>query len=116
MSVGTKVVGALLAGGVTAGAIVFTGRDTIQSVSSNLVNYKDKIVQYDMNEKNLLAKIEESKASANETVAKANGLIQSKNANIANLSANIKHKEKEIRKFKNQIESFNCKQRTTRTY
>ena len=102
----TKVVAGVLATGVIAGGVMFTGGETVDNVKSQLEELKNKVVQYDANESSLLDKIGFIKADAADKLTTANGKIVDAKTEIKNLEANKSKLESEISHLQDEITSL----------
>ena len=101
-----KVVAGVLATGVIAGGVAFSGGDTVDNVKSQLEELKNKVVQYDANESSLLGKISSIKVDASDKLTAANGKIIDAKTEIKNLEANKSKLESEISHLQDEITSL----------
>lgn len=81
----------------------FTGGETVDNVKVQLLELKDKVLQYEAAEGSLFDKIGFIKADATAKLTDANGKIVSTKAEINNLKANKSLLESQIKNLNNEV-------------
>ncbi|MYL69846.1 hypothetical protein GLW00_03235 [Halobacillus litoralis] len=86
-----------------AGGVMFTGGETVDNVKDQLVDLKNKVVQYEANEDSLLHKIGLIKADATAKLTDANGKIVDAKTKINDLEAEKSFLQKQVEKLSGEV-------------
>lgn len=101
----TKVIAGVVAGTVTLGTVgvMFNGGGTVDTVKSQLVDMKNKIISYEASEIGLLNKIGLIKADATDKLTNANGKIVDAKTRINDLQAEKSLLETQINHLNDEV-------------